>query len=81
MAHQEFGHRLIQKAIADLADIALVESPPRSEGRTLSAVLMPRPAKTGAKTDGKETAAAAATTAAPAKRATVDGSPTGTTGH
>jgi translation initiation factor IF-3 len=79
MAHQEFGHRLIQKAIADLADVALVESPPRSEGRTLSAVLMPRPAKTAVKPDGKETTAV--TTAAPAKRVPVDGSPTGTTGH
>jgi translation initiation factor IF-3 len=47
MAHPELGHRLIQKVIAALDDIALVESTPRSEGRTLTAVLSPRPAKTG----------------------------------
>jgi translation initiation factor IF-3 len=47
MAHPELGHRLIQKVIAALDDIALVESSPRSEGRTLTAVLSPRPAKTG----------------------------------
>jgi translation initiation factor IF-3 len=60
MAHQEIGHVLIQKVIAALADIALVESPPRSEGRTLNAVLMPKPSRTGGgKTD---------TPAAPAHR-------------
>jgi len=47
MAHPELGHRLIQKVIAALDDIALVESSPRSEGRTLTAVLSPRPLKTG----------------------------------
>jgi translation initiation factor IF-3 len=51
MAHQEIGHRLIQKFIAMLVDVALVESSPRTEGRTLSAVLMPKPPKTGG---GKE---------------------------
>jgi len=47
MAHQDIGHRLIQKFIAMLTDVALVESSPRTEGRTLSAVLMPKPPKTG----------------------------------
>ena len=47
MAHQELGHRLIQKVIAALAEVSVVETPPRSEGRTLFAVLMPKPAKTG----------------------------------
>lgn len=62
MAHPELGHRLIQKVIAALDDIALVESSPRSEGRTLTAVLSPRPMKTGG---GK--AAEGETKAAPAK--------------
>ena len=47
MAHQEIGYKLIQSVLADLADVSTVESPPRSEGRTLSAVLMPKPAQTG----------------------------------
>ena len=42
IAHQEIGHRLIQKVIAALADVSTVESPPRSEGRTLTSVLMPK---------------------------------------
>jgi translation initiation factor IF-3 len=47
MAHQEIGYALIQKVIGELADVALVESPPRSEGRTLNAVLMPKPKSSG----------------------------------
>ena len=47
MAHQEIGYKLIQGVLTDLADISLVESPPRSEGRTLSAVLMPKPQQSG----------------------------------
>ena len=42
MAHQDIGMKLIQQVIADLADVASVESPPRSEGKQLNAVLMPR---------------------------------------
>ena len=61
MAHQEIGMKLIQEAIAGLADVSTVESPPRSEGRTLSAVLMPKPPKPGT----REAAEAAAPTAAP----------------
>jgi translation initiation factor IF-3 len=49
IAHQDLGHKIIQRAIADLAEHATVESPPRSEGRTLTAVLMPRPSKTASK--------------------------------
>ena len=53
MAHQDIGHRLIQKVIAALADVSLVESAPRSEGRTLNAVLMPKAQKPATKTDTK----------------------------
>lgn len=65
MAHPELGHRLIQKVIAELADLAIVESSPRSEGRTLTAVLSPRPAKTG----GTPAKAAESTNSAPPKAA------------
>jgi len=47
MAHQEIGHKLIQRVLADLSEISTVESPPRSEGRTLSAVLMPKASGAG----------------------------------
>jgi len=61
IAHQDLGHRLIQKVIASLADVATVETPPRNEGRTLLAVLMPKPSKPGAgRSDGKEATGGAA---------------------
>jgi len=64
MAHQEIGHRLIAKIVAELQDLALVETPARSEGRTLTMVLMPKPVRgggaTGAKTDQKESTDGAA---------------------
>jgi translation initiation factor IF-3 len=59
MAHQEIGYRLIQKVIAALADISTVESPPRSEGRTLTTVLTPRPPRTGGKSESRDGAPAA----------------------
>ncbi len=48
IAHQDLGQTLIRKIIAELADISTVESPPRSEGRSLTTVLMPKPPKPGA---------------------------------
>ncbi|MGH7724674.1 MAG: translation initiation factor IF-3 [Candidatus Eiseniibacteriota bacterium] len=47
MAHQELGHAMLQRVIADLADIAGPESIPRSEGRTLVMIMLPKPARTG----------------------------------
>ena len=60
IAHQDIGHKLIQKVIAALADVSSVESTPRSEGRTLTTVLMPKPPKPGTRTDSKESAGTAA---------------------
>ena len=60
MAHPEHGHKLIQRIIADLAELALVETPARAEGRMLTMVLMPRPPKGGPKVEPKETAGEAA---------------------
>ena len=50
MAHPELGHQMMQRVIADLADLGSPESIPRSEGRTLVMVVMPKPAKTGGTT-------------------------------
>ncbi len=72
IAHQDLGYKLIQRAIADLAEQATVESPPRSEGRTLTAVLMPKPSRPGAKPEGVDSSAPGAG-AAPAKKGGVAG--------
>jgi len=59
MAHQEIGRRLIERIVGELADIATVEIPARSEGRTLTMVVMSKPPKTGVRVDGKDSGAAA----------------------
>ncbi|NOT35504.1 MAG: translation initiation factor IF-3 [Candidatus Eisenbacteria bacterium] len=43
MAHQEIGHRLVEKIVSELADVAQVEQHARSEGRTLTLVMAPKP--------------------------------------
>jgi translation initiation factor IF-3 len=58
IAHQDIGHVLIQKIIAELTDVSTVESPPRSEGRSLTTVLMPKPPKPGGKEHEKPAGAA-----------------------
>ena len=45
MAHQELGHQMLQQVIADLAEIAAPESIPRSEGRTLVMIMLPKAPK------------------------------------
>jgi translation initiation factor IF-3 len=45
MAHQEVGMDLLKKVVASLQDIALVEVPPKMEGRQLFVLLAPDPAK------------------------------------
>jgi translation initiation factor IF-3 len=42
MAHQELGYKIIEAIMTDLADVAVVETPPRTEGRTLSMVVAPK---------------------------------------
>jgi len=65
MAHQEIGYRLVEKIVAELVELAQVEQHPRSEGRTLTLVLAPKPqqhkpaARADSKPDMKESAPAA----------------------
>jgi translation initiation factor IF-3 len=44
MAHQEFGHRLIERVRKDLEELAVVEQYPKMEGRQLVMVLAPKKA-------------------------------------
>jgi len=65
MAHQELGYKIIEQVLLDLADVAVVEQPPRAEGRTVSLVLSPkaqaspRPHKAGAEKGSADGAAPA----------------------
>ncbi len=62
MAHQELGHRLIERVRGDLESLSVVEQYPKMEGRQLIMVLAPR--KTG-----KPVAKAAVKTGEPKKKA------------
>ena len=42
MSHQELGHKLMEKFVAQVGEMATVESPAKMEGRTLSMVLAPK---------------------------------------
>jgi translation initiation factor IF-3 len=42
MAHQELGHKLLNRVKADVVDIAKVESEPRFEGRQIVMVIAPK---------------------------------------
>ena len=43
LTHTELGMKIAQRVIADLADIAQVETPPRMEGRMMVMVMVPKP--------------------------------------
>ncbi len=60
MAHTEIGHELMRRILAELADVGLVESPPRQEGRSINAVMMPKAQKPapGAKPEPRPVGAA-----------------------
>jgi len=43
MAHQEFGRKILDQLVEELAEIATVEVSPKMEGNTMSMVVNPRP--------------------------------------
>lgn len=66
MSHPEVGHDVLQRALAQLQEVAGVERPPGMEGRFLSVILTPVVKKVPVKTaDGSEPDAAAEAGEAP----------------
>jgi translation initiation factor IF-3 len=49
MAHPELGERVMNRILAEIPDMGIVEHAPKLEGRNLSTVVGPRPAKVVAK--------------------------------
>jgi translation initiation factor IF-3 len=43
MAHTELGWKMLNKMTEIMADMAIIESHPRMEGRMLSMILSPKP--------------------------------------
>ena len=69
MAHQELGHRLIERVRNDLEQYSTVEQYPKMEGRQLIMVLAPK--KIGGKVPQKAAKPAAKKGETPARRALV----------
>jgi len=74
MAHQELGHRLIERVRGDLEPYSVVEQYPKMEGRQLIMVLAPKKtakpaAKAAVKVEPKPKAAPAKAAAGPAAQA------------
>jgi translation initiation factor IF-3 len=42
-AHPEIGHRILDRLISDLTDVAVTETAPQKEGNQLHTILAPRP--------------------------------------
>ena len=57
-AHHEFGFQLMQRLIADIQDLAVIEQPPRLMGRNLGVMLCPKPNRPGGKPERPATSAA-----------------------
>jgi translation initiation factor IF-3 len=80
VAHPELGLRILEQIAADVADLAVVESAPRQDGRNMTMVLHPlrraRPARPRPTGDAARTAAPAADGAGPDPEvARADGAP------
>ncbi len=69
MAHQEIGHRLLERVKADLEPYGVVEQWPKMEGRQLIMVLSPKKTGKGAAPGAKGKAAPKKVAAAPKAKA------------
>lgn len=54
MAHKDLGHKVLERVIAELEGLAVVEQSPRQEGRFMNMILTPsaKPKKKSKDTDG-----------------------------
>jgi translation initiation factor IF-3 len=41
MTHRELGHRVMDRVVTEIGDLAVIEQPPKMEGRFLIAILAP----------------------------------------
>ena len=47
ITHQDLGKVLLQRMAETLADVAVQEKPPKTEGRNMTAIFAPKPVKSG----------------------------------
>ncbi|HEY6106475.1 MAG TPA: translation initiation factor IF-3 [Anaeromyxobacteraceae bacterium] len=73
ITHRELGHKVLERVIGDLKEIAVIESAPRMEGRLLFMILAPNPKMLQAQRSRAQ--AAQAVPAAAAQAAPAAGAP------
>ncbi len=56
LAHQDIGVRMLEQIAENLRDVALVEVRPTSEGRIMTMIIAPQPAKVAAKPRSEKSA-------------------------
>lgn len=57
MSHRELGHRIIEKVLINIGELAVVEQPPKMEGRFLTTILAPNKEKKQSSKAGSPAAA------------------------
>jgi translation initiation factor IF-3 len=65
LSHRELGHKVLQRIIEDMKEMAVIESVPRMEGRQMFMILAPNPKMLQSQRDRAKAQAAAAPGGAP----------------
>ncbi len=65
LSHRELGSKVLERIVADLKEVAVIEATARMEGRQMFMILAPNPRMLQAQRDRAKAAAAAAASAAP----------------
>lgn len=76
LSHRELGTKVLERIVADLKEVAVIESSARMEGRQMFMILAPNPRMLQSARDKAKAAAAAAATAAPAPAPAAPRAPT-----
>ena len=66
LSHRELGHKVLQRIIEDMKEMAVIEAVPRMEGRQMFMILAPNPKMLQSQRDRAKAQAAAAPGGAPA---------------
>ncbi|HSN93302.1 MAG TPA: translation initiation factor IF-3 [Anaeromyxobacteraceae bacterium] len=69
LSHRELGHKVLQRIIDDMKEMAVIEAAPRMEGRQMFMILAPNPKMLQSQRDRAKSQAAAAPAGAPAPAA------------
>jgi len=79
LSHRELGHKVLERVVGDLKDVAVIEAVARMEGRQMFMILAPNPRMLQSQRDRAKAQGAAAGAAAPAAPGAATAAPTALT--